>query len=468
MHIKCLVLSTLAASALASHATHADVPLGRRGLHHRAADALKKRAAAVPGVYMLSIDDKTPTVDDSPAASVTETVADSEVYSSTAIWYPSDGQEGACGIEYSDYDYVVGLSTALWRHPGRVSTLCGQKVQVSMRGRSVVALVGDASGNNYTTLSKAAYGQLQNLTTGMIDITFVLLPNNTRLQTPAIQSPTASPAASPTQTPNAGAVRSSVANARLSSRSALAASLLASADGAASEASAQGASITAGAKASAKAASVAAASASESAAEASASVSAAAAAKASVSAAAAAKASESAAAAKASAKAAKVKADASEAEQEAEDEAKAKAAAAAAAKAKADKAKADAEENNDDGDDDDGDDNGSSSGGGGSGEIHKGGFATFYSQNGVTGNCGSVAQDSDKVIALPTAMYSGGSHCGQKIVITRVSNGAQVTATVRDSCPTCVNNECLDLSVGAFTEIATEEEGMVAITWQWA
>ncbi|SGY15017.1 BQ5605_C013g07209 [Microbotryum silenes-dioicae] len=457
MHIKCLVLSTLAASALASHATHADVPLGRRGLHHRAADALKK-------LYMLSIDDKTPTVDDSPAASVTETVADSEVYSSTAIWYPSDGQEGACGIEYSDYDYVVGLSTALWRHAGRISTLCGQKVQVSMRGRSVVALVGDASGNNYTTLSKAAYGQLQNLTTGMIDITFVLLPNNTRLQTPAIQSPTASPAASPTQTLNAGAVRSSVANARLSSRSALSASLLASADGAASEASAQGASTTAGAKA----ASVAAASASESAAEASASVSAAAAAKASVSAAAAAKASESAAAAKASAKAAKVKADAAEAEQEAEDEAKAKAAAAAAAKAKADKAKADAEENNDDGDDDDGDDNGSSSGGGGSGEIHKGGFATFYSQNGVTGNCGSVAQDSDKVIALPTAMYSGGSHCGQKIVITRVSNGAQVTATVRDSCPTCVNNECLDLSVGAFTEIATEEEGMVAITWQWA
>ncbi|SCV70289.1 BQ2448_1683 [Microbotryum intermedium] len=461
-----LVLSTLVASTLASHAVHADLPLERRGLHHRAANALKKpRAAAIPGVYMLSIDDKTPTVSDNSATSLvadtTETSADSEVYSSTAIWYPSDGQEGACGVKYTDDDYIVGLSTALWRHPGRVSSLCGQKVQVTMRGRSVVALVGDASGNNYTTLSKAAYGQLQNLTTGMIDITFVFLPKNSRLQTPTIQTTTAAP----TQTPDtaSGSARSSAANALYSSRSALAASMASAADAEASKASAQGASVTAAARASASAASASAAAASESAASASASASA--------------------AAAKASAKAkAKAKAAAAAAEAEAEEEAEAEAKAKADAKANADakakavaqdkadaaaKAKADAKKDNDDDGDDEGDDSGSSSGGG-SGQVHKGGFATFYSQNGVAGNCGTVAKDSDRVIALPTAMYAGGSHCGQKIVVTRVSNGAQTTATVRDSCPTCVNNQCLDLSVKAFTDIATEEEGMVAITWQWA
>lgn len=54
------------------------------------------------------------------------------------------------------------------------------------------------------------------------------------------------------------------------------------------------------------------------------------------------------------------------------------------------------------------------------------------------------------------------------IKITRVDNGATVVARVADSCPTCVNSVSLDLSVGAFTAIATESEGMVPITWQWA
>lgn len=89
-------------------------------------------------------------------------------------------------------------------------------------------------------------------------------------------------------------------------------------------------------------------------------------------------------------------------------------------------------------------------------------------QNGVAGNCGAVSQESDKVIALPTSTYAGGSHCGAMIKITRVDNGATVVARVADSCPTCVNSVSLDLSVGAFTAIATESEGMVPITWQWA
>lgn len=81
------------------------------------------------------------------------------------------------------------------------------------------------------------------------------------------------------------------------------------------------------------------------------------------------------------------------------------------------------------------DDSSASSGGssGGSSGAVTGGFATYYLQNGVAGNCGTVAQESDKVVALPTSTYAGGSHCGQQVIITRTDNGKSVTATVRVS-----------------------------------
>ncbi|KAM0790926.1 hypothetical protein ACM66B_004233 [Microbotryomycetes sp. NB124-2] len=109
----------------------------------------------------------------------------------------------------------------------------------------------------------------------------------------------------------------------------------------------------------------------------------------------------------------------------------------------------------------------SESGNNDGGNVISGGYATYFYQNGVAGNCGTVGTDDQKLIALPTAIYDGGRRCGRQIKITRVSNGATVVATVRDSCPTCVNNESLDLSVGAFTAIATESEGMVPITWEY-
>ncbi len=39
---------------------------------------------------------------------------------------------------------------------------------------------------------------------------------------------------------------------------------------------------------------------------------------------------------------------------------------------------------------------------------------------------------------------------------------------VADECPSCENANSIDLSVGAFTAIATEAEGMIPITWDWA
>ncbi|KAK4047644.1 hypothetical protein OIV83_005302 [Microbotryomycetes sp. JL201] len=95
------------------------------------------------------------------------------------------------------------------------------------------------------------------------------------------------------------------------------------------------------------------------------------------------------------------------------------------------------------------------------------GWATYFWQGGNYGNCGIISQDTDKVIALPTKTYANGIHCGKQIKVTRKSTGKSIIATVRDSCPTCVTNTSLDLSYGAFIELATEEEGMVEISWSW-
>lgn len=62
------------------------------------------------------------------------------------------------------------------------------------------------------------------------------------------------------------------------------------------------------------------------------------------------------------------------------------------------------------------------------------GQATFYSQGGVAGSCGTVASDSDYVVAMNAAQVSGGAHCGKTVHITNTANGKSVTATVRDTC----------------------------------
>ena len=53
------------------------------------------------------------------------------------------------------------------------------------------------------------------------------------------------------------------------------------------------------------------------------------------------------------------------------------------------------------------------------------------------------------------------ANCGRQIQLTNTNNGKSVVVTVADACPTCTDENDLDLSVGAFTQIATEEEGEV-------
>lgn len=129
--------------------------------------------------------------------------------------------------------------------------------------------------------------------------------------------------------------------------------------------------------------------------------------------------------------------------------------------------------------------------------------ATFFYQNNTPGACGKVHSDWDKVVALQTSAYAGGSNCGKKISVTR--NGKTVTGTVADECPSefrearmtttqteftcgtvhpltilrkwaallrslapqtaCEGTGHIDLSKGFFDDIATEEEGMVSVSW---
>lgn len=101
--------------------------------------------------------------------------------------------------------------------------------------------------------------------------------------------------------------------------------------------------------------------------------------------------------------------------------------------------------------------------------VNTGGVATFFFQNGVAGACGTVHSDNDIIAAIDQDRYgnSGNSSplCGKQVQITNLNNQKQVTVTIADDCPTCDNANSIDLSVGAFTSIATEEEGEVPISW---
>jgi len=111
------------------------------------------------------------------------------------------------------------------------------------------------------------------------------------------------------------------------------------------------------------------------------------------------------------------------------------------------------------------------SSGGDAGSFNLGGFATFFFQNGNPGACGTVHSDSDFIAAIDQDRYgnSGNSSplCGKQVQIINTNNGKTVTVTIADDCPTCTNGNSIDLSQGAFNQIATAEEGMVPIKWQF-
>ncbi|CAE6527622.1 unnamed protein product [Rhizoctonia solani] len=109
--------------------------------------------------------------------------------------------------------------------------------------------------------------------------------------------------------------------------------------------------------------------------------------------------------------------------------------------------------------------------GSGSSEVISGGYATYFYQNGVAGACGTVHSDSDPIVAVDYRRYGDTSKksdlCGKKVLITNITNGKTVTATVADACPTCENENCLDLSEGAFKSLDDLNTGMFKIKYTY-
>lgn len=103
--------------------------------------------------------------------------------------------------------------------------------------------------------------------------------------------------------------------------------------------------------------------------------------------------------------------------------------------------------------------------------VNTGGFATFFYQNGVAGACGTVHSDNDMIAAIDGDRYGNLSArsalCGKQVTLTNTKNGKSVTVTIADACPTCDNSNSIDLSKGAFEQIATLDEGIVPITWSF-
>ncbi|KAG0707690.1 plant expansin [Suillus ampliporus] len=103
--------------------------------------------------------------------------------------------------------------------------------------------------------------------------------------------------------------------------------------------------------------------------------------------------------------------------------------------------------------------------------LNYGGVATYFYQNGNAGACGTVHSDYDLICAMDQDLYgySGNSSplCGKQVQITNTSNGKTVVVTVADDCPTCLNSDSIDLSVGAFEAIGDLTTGELSIAWKF-
>ncbi|KAJ1927644.1 hypothetical protein IWQ60_002747 [Tieghemiomyces parasiticus] len=78
--------------------------------------------------------------------------------------------------------------------------------------------------------------------------------------------------------------------------------------------------------------------------------------------------------------------------------------------------------------------------------------------------------DSDFVASLNAPQFGNSINpnanllCGQKALVTGPKGS--VTVTIVDKCPPCKSGD-LDLSVGAFDQIADQAAGRVPVRWTW-
>ncbi|KAI4518372.1 hypothetical protein K523DRAFT_365690 [Schizophyllum commune Tattone D] len=96
--------------------------------------------------------------------------------------------------------------------------------------------------------------------------------------------------------------------------------------------------------------------------------------------------------------------------------------------------------------------------------AYNGAATWYYTETGNAGACGAYSKNSDPVVALPYSVWNNGAHCWQHIGIWY--GNKWVDATVVDLCPSCEGYH-IDLSPGAFTQLASQDTGLIQVYWNW-
>ncbi|KAJ7936202.1 hypothetical protein B0H13DRAFT_1699371 [Mycena leptocephala] len=84
--------------------------------------------------------------------------------------------------------------------------------------------------------------------------------------------------------------------------------------------------------------------------------------------------------------------------------------------------------------------------------------------NGAVPECGKVIQDSDLAVAIPSAVWNGGAHCGAPVTVT--FNGKPVQLTVEGECPICIASG-IDITEAAYTALGASVRGPPTVNWQF-
>ncbi|KAK3384833.1 RlpA-like double-psi beta-barrel-protein domain-containing protein-containing protein [Podospora didyma] len=93
------------------------------------------------------------------------------------------------------------------------------------------------------------------------------------------------------------------------------------------------------------------------------------------------------------------------------------------------------------------------------------GTFTYYNvETGSVGACGSRNRNTDMVVAMASADFKQ-SNCFRKLRVKY--NGKTILVQVTDSCPGCKKGG-LDLSQGAFKQLANLNVGLIKGTWEFA
>ncbi|KZT00348.1 uncharacterized protein LAESUDRAFT_709032 [Laetiporus sulphureus 93-53] len=88
---------------------------------------------------------------------------------------------------------------------------------------------------------------------------------------------------------------------------------------------------------------------------------------------------------------------------------------------------------------------------------------TWYNADG-TGSCGNTVTNSEYIVALDSALYDSGAHCGKSITIEYDGKTAQ--ATIADECPGCPSGG-LDLTESLFEHFASLDVGVIYGDWYY-